>query len=122
MNERPHSVSELLPDEAARRRRDARYKLLKWGAVVACALGVALIPVPQGITPQSWRLLAIFVATIVGSILRPVPGGAMVLLGISAIALTKAMPVTEVAGMSATEIETLRLKATLLTSPTSTPL
>jgi DASS family divalent anion:Na+ symporter len=37
-------------------------------------------------------LLAIFVATIVGSIVRPVPGGAMVLLGVTAMALFGAMP------------------------------
>ena len=54
-----------------------------------------LIPVPQGITPQSWRLLAIFVATITGSIVQPIPGGAMVLLGVTAVALTGALPVNQ---------------------------
>ncbi|HEY0408463.1 MAG TPA: DASS family sodium-coupled anion symporter [Pyrinomonadaceae bacterium] len=115
MNDGSSPVTEEGPDESdARLRRAAmRTRLLKWGAVVVCALGVAMIPVPSGITPQAWRLLAIFVATIVGSILRPAPGGAIVLLGITAIALTGAMPVRDVAGLSASEIETLRLKATL---------
>ncbi|HEY6233013.1 MAG TPA: SLC13 family permease, partial [Pyrinomonadaceae bacterium] len=54
---------------------------------------VVLIPIPAGITAQSWHLLAIFVATIVGSIVRPVPGGAMVLLGVAALALTGTLPV-----------------------------
>jgi len=72
--------------------------LVKWGVVVGCGLAVAFTPAPSGITPQSWRLLAIFVATIVGSILRPVPGGAMVLLGVTAVALTGALPVTEALG------------------------
>jgi DASS family divalent anion:Na+ symporter len=54
-----------------------------------------MIPVPVGIMGKSWRLLAIFVATIVGSIVRPVPGGAMVLLGISALALTGTLPVDQ---------------------------
>lgn len=70
-----------------------RGQLIRWAVVVACALLVALIPVPSGITPQSWRLLAIFVATIVGSIVRPVPGGAMVLLGVTALAVFGALPV-----------------------------
>ncbi len=70
-----------------------RSKLLKWAVVVASALIIALIPVPQGITPQAWRLLAIFAATIVGSIVRPVPGGAIVLLGVSALAISGALPV-----------------------------
>jgi DASS family divalent anion:Na+ symporter len=54
-----------------------------------------LIPPPSGITHQSWRLLAIFVATITGSILRPVPGGAIVILGVTALAATGAMGVSE---------------------------
>ncbi|HEX8706633.1 MAG TPA: DASS family sodium-coupled anion symporter [Pyrinomonadaceae bacterium] len=74
-------------------RNELRSKLFKWAIVAAVASTVALIPVPDGITPQSWRLLAIFLATITGSILRPVPGGAMVLIGVSALALTGAMPV-----------------------------
>ncbi|HXM33702.1 MAG TPA: DASS family sodium-coupled anion symporter [Pyrinomonadaceae bacterium] len=67
--------------------------LLRWSIVLGVGLGVLLIPVPAGITPQSWRLLAVFVATITGSILRPVPGGAMVLLGVSALAISGALPV-----------------------------
>ena len=42
--------------------------LLRWSIVLGVGLGVLLIPVPAGITPQSWRLLAVFVATITGSI------------------------------------------------------
>ncbi len=61
---------------------------LKWAVVIGSALVVLLLPTPEGITPQSWRLLAIFVATIVGAIVRPIPGGAIVLLGITAIMLT----------------------------------
>lgn len=67
--------------------------LLRWAIVLGAGAVIALIPTPAGITPQSWRLLAIFVATITGSILRPVPGGAMVLLGVAALAITGAMPI-----------------------------
>ncbi len=63
-------------------------QLLRWAVVVAVALGIALTPPPAGVTVQSWRLLAIFAATIVGSIVRPLPGGAVVLLGVTALALT----------------------------------
>ena len=51
-------------------------------------VAVLATPVPDGITPKSWRLLAIFLGTIVGSIVRPIPGGAMVLVGVAAVALT----------------------------------
>lgn len=63
-------------------------RVLKWALVLGSALSILLLPVPAGITPQSWRLLAIFVATIVGCIVRPIPGGAIVLLGVTAVMLT----------------------------------
>ncbi|MDT4966558.1 MAG: divalent anion:Na+ symporter, family [Acidobacteriota bacterium] len=70
-------------------------KLVKWAIILCSALIFAFIPVPEGITVEAWRLLAIFVATIIGSILRPVPSGAIVLLGITAIALVGALPVDQ---------------------------
>jgi DASS family divalent anion:Na+ symporter len=66
---------------------------LKWLIVAACALGVALCPVPEGIKRESWILLAIFAATIVGSIVRPVPAGAMVLIGVAALPIFGALSV-----------------------------
>jgi DASS family divalent anion:Na+ symporter len=64
----------------------------RWLAVVGSALVVLVLPVPSGISAESWRLLAIFAATIVGSILRPVPAGAVVFLGVSTIAITNTLP------------------------------
>jgi len=61
--------------------------------VLAVVLGILIIPVPAGITPQSWRLLAIFAGTIAGSIARPLPGEAMVLLGVTALAIFKVLPI-----------------------------
>ena len=69
--------------------------LIRWGVVLGIALAIMLIPVPQGITPQSWRLLAIFAATIMGSILQPLPGSAMVLLGVTALSLFRVMTIEE---------------------------
>ena len=65
-----------------------RDRLVRWGIVAAVVVGILAFPVPDGITPKSWRLLAIFLGTIVGSIVRPVAAGAMVFLGVTAIALT----------------------------------
>jgi len=70
-------------------------RMLKWALVLGSAGFILLLPVPTGITPQSWRLLAIFVATIVGAIVRPIPGGAIVLLGVTAIMLTGTLPPAE---------------------------
>src|SRR5688572_15239191 len=88
-----------------------RSRLLRWMAVLAVALGILLVPVPSGITPQSWRLLAIFAATIAGSILRPIPGEAMVLLGVSAIAIWGVLPIEQALGGYADPIVWLVLAA-----------
>lgn len=68
-----------------------RVRLLKWAIVLASGIAIVLIPVPSGITTASWRLLAIFVATIVGSIVRPLPGGAVVLVGVTALMITRTL-------------------------------
>jgi DASS family divalent anion:Na+ symporter len=85
----PAEVSEA-PNQAPRRN-----SFIRWGVVLLVGLSLALTPAPSGITPQSWRLLAIFVATIVGLIAQPLPGGAMVLMGVAATALFGIMPVQD---------------------------
>ncbi|MGB8510097.1 MAG: DASS family sodium-coupled anion symporter, partial [Pyrinomonadaceae bacterium] len=65
-------------------------------------------------TVGSWRLLAIFVGTIVGSIVRPVPGGAIVLLGVSALALFGVLPVQQALGGYADPIVWLVLAAFMM--------
>lgn len=44
---------------------------------------VYLIPKPDSVKPEGWRLTGIFFATIVGSIMQPIPGGALVLLAVT---------------------------------------
>ncbi|HET6978138.1 MAG TPA: DASS family sodium-coupled anion symporter [Pyrinomonadaceae bacterium] len=72
-----------------------RSRLIRWGIVLLVAAVIILIPVPSGITRQSWILLAIFAATITGSIVRPIPGAAMVLLGVTALPLFRVMTINE---------------------------
>ena len=60
-------------------------------AAVALASGLAiwfLVPVPEGVTPNAWHLLALFVGTIVGIIGKALPIGAMALLAITLVAAT----------------------------------
>jgi len=73
----------------------------RWAAVIGSAALVLAAPRPDGITVESWRLLAIFTATIVGSIAQPVAPGAIVLLGVTAVALFNVMtPAKALAGYS----------------------
>ena len=45
-------------------------------AIVAGCVVRYLIPIPAGITMQAWQLLSVFVATIAGLVLEPLPVGA----------------------------------------------
>lgn len=87
----PSDVSVTPSTEDVRGEQSLRLRVLKWLIVIASATFVLLLPIPEGITTQSWRLLAIFVGTVVGAIVRPIPGGAVVLLGITAIMLTRTL-------------------------------
>lgn len=93
MQETAQSAGVVIPPEANSDQIPFKSRLVRWTIVLLAGLTVFLTPVPTGITKQSWHLLAIFVSTIVGLIVKPVPGGAIVLLGVAALALTGTMPV-----------------------------
>lgn len=59
---------------------------------------VYLLPRPEAIEPEGWRLLGIFVATIAGLILQPVPGGAVVLAAVTLAALVGGLTIEEALG------------------------
>jgi divalent anion:Na+ symporter, DASS family len=68
-------------------------------AIVVGPLAIVLMPVPVGVTPQGWRLFAIFVGTILGLILQPLPIGATVFMAVTIAALTGALsPAQALAG------------------------
>ncbi|MEM4478076.1 MAG: anion permease [Candidatus Korarchaeum sp.] len=46
------------------------------------------LPPPAGVDVNGWHLLAIFIAVILGLILRPLPQGAIVIIGVAVTALT----------------------------------
>ena len=64
----------------------------RWAAVFLSAVVVLLAPVPEGIEPSSWHFLAVFVATMVGLVVQPLPGGAMVLLGVASTMVFGLLP------------------------------
>ena len=41
-----------------------------------------VVPRPASVSPEGWRLTGIFLATVVGLILQPIPGGGLVLLAV----------------------------------------
>ncbi|CAL9201172.1 dicarboxylate transporter 2.1, chloroplastic-like isoform X2 [Musa acuminata AAA Group] len=61
---------------------------------ISLAVGLAiwfLVPTPAEVTPQAWQLLAIFLSTITGFILGPLPIAAWAFLGLTASVATKTL-------------------------------
>ena len=71
-------------------------KVRNWVIVIAVGAAIWLTPVPEGVDPSSWHLLALFVATIVGFILQPVPMGAMAIIAITLSVLLKVIPLAKI--------------------------
>ena len=57
-----------------------------------------LLPRPASVKPEGWRVLGIFLATVAGLMLRPLPGGALVLLAVTAAAMTGALTMGQALG------------------------
>ncbi|MDM7923011.1 MAG: DASS family sodium-coupled anion symporter [Pyrinomonadaceae bacterium] len=66
-------------------------KSIRWIATLGTGVVIAAFPHPEGVTREAWLLFAIFIATIVGSIVQPLTGSAMVLLGVIATVLFGAL-------------------------------
>ena len=64
---------------------------------LAAGVGVVIwcLPAPERVNPEAWHLLAIFVATVVGIVLEPLPMGAVAVLGIAATTLTGTLSITD---------------------------
>ena len=56
---------------------------------------VFLLPRPVNLKPEGWRLFGIFLATIGGLILEPIPGGALVLAAVTLAALFGGLSATQ---------------------------
>jgi len=56
-----------------------------WRAAVPLLVAVvlAVLPVPDGLTPDAWRYFAVFAATIVALALEPIPAAAVGLIGVT---------------------------------------
>jgi DASS family divalent anion:Na+ symporter len=78
----------------------AKWRLaLSAGGRLCFAAGVGVViwfmPTPEGVAPEAWHLLAIFVATIIAIVLEPLPMGAVAIFGIAATTLTGTLTVND---------------------------
>jgi DASS family divalent anion:Na+ symporter len=76
---------------------EANPKGKAFGLGIPALIGSALwfLPAPPGVEPAGMHLLAIFVATIVGIILKPLPMGAVAVVGICATAITGTLTINQ---------------------------
>lgn len=52
-------------------------------------------PIPVGVKPQAWHLFAVFVATIVGFIIKPLPMGSLAIIAITFLSTTGLVPISD---------------------------
>ena len=76
---------------AAPRTRPAAFTLVKALAPFVLAGLILLIPRPEAVQAHGWAVFAIFAGTILGLILRPLPLGAVALIGLTATMLSKTL-------------------------------
>ncbi|MEE2790316.1 MAG: anion permease [Acidobacteriota bacterium] len=75
-----------------------RVSPVRLAAVVLVGALLWVVPVPLGVEPRAWRLLAIFVATIVGVILRPIPMGAIAFVAAAFSVMSGTLTIAEATG------------------------
>ena len=65
----------------------ANKKIRSWLIIIAVGATIWFIPPPAGVTLQAWRIFDIFVTTIVGFMLQPMPIGAISIVSLGVTAL-----------------------------------
>ncbi len=74
-------------------------------AVILVGTALWFVPIPFGVEPRAWHLLAIFVATMVGIMLRPIPMGAVAFVAAAFAVLSGTLTIAEAtAGFGSTVV------------------
>ncbi len=68
---------------------------LRFVVILTVVAVLWFVPPPEGVQIEAWHLLAIFLGTILGLILQPVPMGAVVIMGLTATVLTGTLGMTD---------------------------
>ncbi|RTQ87527.1 anion permease [Lysinibacillus telephonicus] len=78
-----------------RKKEKQEVKLIPLMVVVLIGAIIWFIPPPEGLQVQAWHLFAIFVATIIGLIIKPIPMGSMAILALTVIMITNTLTLEE---------------------------
>lgn len=74
----------------------ANKKFRSWLIIIAVGAAIWFIPPPEGVTLQAWRIFDIFVTTIVGFMLQPMPIGAISIISLGVTSLLGLAKVSDV--------------------------
>lgn len=66
--------------------------------LIALFCAILLLPRPDSVKPEGWRLFAIFVTTVAGLILQPIPGGALVLIAVTLSSMIGGLTIPQALG------------------------
>lgn len=66
-------------------------KIVRGLLCVFIGLGIWFSPIPEGIKPAAWHLLAVFTATIAAFILQPVAIGTASIIGLTTVVITRVL-------------------------------
>jgi DASS family divalent anion:Na+ symporter len=86
---RPGTVAPAAPEHAV----STQGRVIRLLALAAIYLVIAhVLPPPAGVTPQGWRITGVFLATVAGLMLQPLPGAAMVVIGLTLFVIVGGLP------------------------------
>ncbi len=87
------------------RGRAPRVDATRLALVILVGAVLWFVPVPAGVQPRAWQLLAVFVATMVGIVVRPMPMGAMAFVAAAFAVLSGTLTIAEAtAGFGSTVV------------------
>lgn len=66
--------------------------------LIALFCAILLLPRPENVKPEGWRLFAIFATTVAGLILQPIPGGALVLIAVTLSSMIGGLTILQALG------------------------
>ena len=75
--------------------RTPRVDAARLAVVVLVGAAIWLVPEPSGVQPRAWQLLAVFVAMMVGIVLRPLPMGAVAFVATAFAVLSGTLTIAE---------------------------
>lgn len=104
------SVDAMKLKQQAGKKVSEKSAMIKWMTfLIPIAVGAAIwsITPPEGVKPEAWHLLAIFIATIVGLIAKPFPMSTVALLSLTVAMLTQTLDLKQ--GLSGFSNDTIWL-------------